>query len=57
MNDKELNEELQDERIKALELQVKVMRGALELMYEVLNKQKDFNASMKETIEILAKVL
>jgi len=57
MNDKELNEELQDERIKALELQVKVMRGALELMYEVLNKQKDFNTSMKETIEILAKVL
>jgi hypothetical protein len=57
MNDKELNEELQDERIKALELQVKVMRGALELMYEVLNKQKDFNVSMKETIEILAKVL
>jgi len=57
MNDKELNEELQDERIKALELQVKVMRGALELMYEVLNKQKDLNTSMKETIEILAKVL
>ena len=57
MNDKEPNEELQDERIKALELQVKVMRGALELMYEVLNKQKDFNTSMKETIEILAKAL
>jgi hypothetical protein len=57
MNDKILHEELQDERIKALELQVKVMRGALELMYEVLNKQKDFNASIKETMEIVAKVL
>ena len=57
MNDKILHEELQDERIKALELQVKVMRGALELMYEVLNKQKDFNTSIKETIEIVAKVL
>jgi hypothetical protein len=57
MSDKVLHEELQDERIKSLELQVKVMRGALELMYEVLNKQKDFNTSMKETIKIMAKVL
>jgi len=51
MNDKEMHEELQDNRLVALELKVDTLVSALNIVQQALEAQHSLNKSMIHAIE------